>query len=242
MSNHYQPGEYGIVHKYYNQDTLERKPKNLNETYEQIIDDKEISLDSIKLDKTNKKDRNDLTIDINKVAAGSSKESEAKIQSNIKSKKTIAAEAGFSVRNLVQKETSDTFIQINSANSPDSAFSGNLKEEDSRSHLKISIDANETRKNSNFSSIRKANTLSRPERQLTTRRRNFMRENYELPPMARTGATKSERANVDNPIIQEKSDSIWVKISKCCTCCIFSACLKLGGMTDKNVIQAWREK
>ncbi|OUM61139.1 hypothetical protein PIROE2DRAFT_51937, partial [Piromyces sp. E2] len=250
MSNHFQPGGYEITNNYFSQDTLDRI-KKANKSYEPIFDDKDVNLDSFSIEDTidsidndkkndnkessnnNNSNNNDLSIDTKNTSTSS----------NYRNKKKIAAEAGFSVRNSVQKEPIDTCIQINSA-SPDSANGRNLKE-DSKSPLKVNIDELDSwSKPPQISSLRKSNTLSKPERQLTTRRRNLMRGDNDVPPVVRTGATKSERANaiIENPIVQKKTESLWVKVSKCCTCWALPVCLKMGGMTDKNVIQAWREK
>jgi len=188
MSDHYQPGEYEITNKYFSQDTLDRMAKKANESYEPIFEDRDLGLDSFSFEnKTeteksgNSNDNNkDLTVDTKSTAAVSRKES-------YRNKKKMAAEAGFSVRNSIQKTPADTCIQINSASSPDSAISHHLKE-DSRAQLKVNIDAPESWKSSSqFNSLKRANTLSRPERKVTTRRRNIIHGDNDLPPLVRTG-------------------------------------------------------
>ncbi|KAL6605723.1 chitin synthase-domain-containing protein [Neocallimastix sp. 'constans'] len=68
-----------------------------------------------------------------------------------------------------------------------------------------------------------------------------MRSENELPPIVRTGAT-SDRITSESPIVQQRDETIWEKISKICTFWSLPSFMKMCGMTDKNVQQAWREK
>jgi len=177
----YQPGDYEITSKYFSQDIQDNinKEKNkdntntkVDEAYKPIFEDIDSNWESATNSSNNTK------------AIGSSKESvkSQKTQASFKSQKKIAAEAGFSIREPVE-----TYIEINSA-SPTTPTEHNLKENNSRSHLKVNIDDSVSWRNSNqYGTLKKGHTLSRPERQVTTRRRNIMRSENELPPIARTG-------------------------------------------------------
>ncbi|ORX79681.1 hypothetical protein BCR32DRAFT_328022 [Anaeromyces robustus] len=220
----HQPGDYEITNQYFSQDTLERLAKKEKQSYKPIFDDVE-SKDSSSFGKSNS-----LTIDTNIKHVGSNKES-VKTTKAYKNQKKIAAEAGFAIR-----EPSEARIQINSA---DSQPINSALKEDSKTHLNDNEQV--SWKNNQFGSLRKNQTLSRPERQITTRRRVIMRSENELPPLVRTGATTSDRIT-ENPIIQEKKESTWVKVSKICTCWALPSLMRKCGMNDKNVQQAWREK
>jgi len=233
----YQPGDYELTSKYFNQDTQDNNRgrsrtnsnnANVNEAYKSLFEDYNNNWESETNSFNNRNNAN--------TKVGSSKESvkSVKTQASYKSQKKIAAEAGFSIR-----EPSETYIQIESA-SPKSPTGHNLKE-NSRSHLKVNIDVQENwKRTSQIGTLKKA-TLSKPERKVTTRRKTFMRKENDLPPVARTGAT-SDRVAIDNPIIQEQRKSTWVTVSRICTCWVLPSCMKWCGMTDKQVIQAWREK
>jgi chitin synthase len=225
----YQPGEYDITNQYFSKDTIERinkKNERKDSNYKPVLDDVD-SKDSVSIENTS----NNFSIETKSKLINTSNESivTAKTQASHKNQRKIAAEAGFGIR-----EPSEAHIQINLHDSPTNL---NYKE-NSRTHLTITSRDDNSR---NFGTIKKGATLSRPERQLTTRRRNIMRSENELPPMVRTGAT-SEKNNIDNPIIQQKHVSTWEKISKLCTCCAVPSLMNMCGMTDKNVQQAWREK
>jgi len=178
----YQPGDYELSNKYFNQDTQDNNRRsrtnsnnaNANEAYKSLFEDNDNNWDS-EINSSN--NHNNVNTKV-----GSSKESikSVKTQASYKSQKKIAAEAGFSIR-----EPSETYIQIESA-SPKSPTGHNLKE-NSRSHLKVNIDVPDGwKRTSNLGTLKKT-TLSRPERKITTRRKTFMRSENDLPPVVRTG-------------------------------------------------------
>jgi len=198
----YQPGEYETTNQYFSKDTIERinkKNERRDSNYKSILDNGD-SKDSISIENST----NNFSIETKSKLINSSNESiiTAKTQESHRNQRKIAAEAGFGLR-----EPSEAHIQINLQDS-----STNLEyKENSRTHLTITS-RNGKNNSRNFGTLKKGATLSRPERQLTTRRRNIMRSENELPPMVRTGAT-SEKNNIDNPIIQQKHVSKWEKIS-----------------------------
>lgn len=88
----------------------------------------------------------------------------------------------------------------------------------------------------------RVHTLSRPERQ-TMHRRTIIREDRQLPPVARTGATTAINDFEDaKPITAEEKKSFWVYFSRICTFWALPSCMNMCGLRDKQVQQAWREK
>lgn len=219
----YQPGNYDYSDKYFSKDTMDiRSSENLlseneNQDICSIDSSSHSGLSSPSPSSPNSPNLNNTSTTTN--------------QTNKSKKKKMAKEAGFSVRNTLKRGKSTTPQDENDENDvrPTSVQWNNNN--------------NYTHMNGNTDTLRKAPTLSRPERQLT-RRRPIMRMENQLPPIARTGAT-SERPIEESklkPITQEEKTSFWVIFSRICTFWALPSCMRMCGMKEKHVQQAWREK
>ncbi|KND01488.1 uncharacterized protein SPPG_03289 [Spizellomyces punctatus DAOM BR117] len=99
-------------------------------------------------------------------------------------------------------------------------------------------------------SARRAHTLSRPERQRSTRRA-ILRSPSAGPPAARAGATRhrnplSQMPEGAHKVVHDYADNnsseIWPWFARIVTCCFLPPCLRACGKTERAVQQAWREK
>ncbi|KAJ3024210.1 hypothetical protein HKX48_004483 [Thoreauomyces humboldtii] len=114
------------------------------------------------------------------------------------------------------------------------------------------MDSENQRPRKALGSVRRQNTMSRPERQRSTRR-PLMRSPSAAPPAARAGATTTAgppaRLTEVTPAKAQFADDqpgsasvIWTWASRIMTCCFISPCLSACGKRDRAVQQAWREK
>jgi len=151
-------GEYEITNMYYNHDIGERVNKNNDNSTNYKPIISEESKDSLSLGNSSNNLNKHVESSNENVLSAISQENQRK----------IAVEAGFGIRDL-----SETHIKINSP-------------ENSGSRLNISTNSIMD-STTQLMPIKRGTTLSRPERQQTTRRRNIMRSENELPPIVRTG-------------------------------------------------------